>query len=375
MAENNNEIFEDFVKSFSEETEVAVAEPVVPVAVETPIPVAEEVATEVDEDLDRFTIIESTTDDVQSSAPVTPEPVRESEPLREERREQVPQVQAEPEFANEDSKRLFEMLKAGKLEEVKDMLNASLADYSKLAPIDKIKAQLRKQSPDLDENDLNEYIQDKYHLYGEEHQDYDDKASRKGRVALKMDASQAQAFLEGTKKPLSIPEQFKTAQGSVNNEEVISSYLKGEEAKMVESQKAASITWQQTVDKELSVIPPMRFKLSDNTEVEYNLSETEKNQLKTNLRSANISSIFNELGWVDKDGKENLLKLAHDMYLVKNKDTIIRAATKQQAVAEKLKMVKTLNNVNLERTSPTGTQSTDEEEASRMEDMFLNNKR
>ena len=375
MAENSNEIFEDFVKSFSEEAEVAVAEPVVTAPVETPLPVAEEVATEIDEDADRFTIID-TNDSVESSAPVIPEQVREQEPLREERREPVvPQVQAEPEFANEDSKRLFEMLKAGRLEEVKDMLNASLADYSKLAPIDKIKAQLRKQSPDLDENDLNEYIQDKYHLYSEDHQDYDDKSSRKGRVALKMDASQAQAFLEGTKKPLSIPEQFKTAQGSVNNEEVISSYLKGEEARMVESQKAASITWQQTVDKELAVIPPMKFKLSDNTEVEYNLTETEKNQLKTNLRSANISSIFNDLGWVDKDGKENLLKLAHDMHLIKNKDTIIRAATKQQAVAEKLKIVKTLNNVNLERTSPTGTQSTDDEDASRMEDMFLNNKR
>lgn len=370
MAENKNEIFEDFVKSFSEE-EVAVAEPEVtaPVEEEIATPVAE-LPTEVDEDADRFTIVESTLG--ETVAPVVPVAVAVPETVT---RTPEPVPQKEPEFANEESRQLFEMLKLGKLEEVKDMLNASLADYSKLSPVDKIKAQLRSQSPDLDETDLNEYIQDKYHLYGEDHQDYDEKAFKKGRVSLKMDASQAQAFLEGRKKPLSIPEQFTKAQGSVNNEDVISSYLQGEEAKQVESQKAASVIWQQTVDKDLAVIPAMKFKLSDNTEVEYNLTETEKNQLKTNLRSANISTIFNELGWVDKDGKENLVKLAHDIYLVKNKDTIIRAATKQQAVAEKLKMVKSINNVNLDKTSPINTLSTDEEDANKFEDMFLNNKR
>lgn len=373
MAEIKDEMFTDFVNSFSDEPEVAVAEPVVQAPVEeipTPVDTATE---EVDEDADRFTIVDN---EVADTAPVTTESAVAPTETREYQAEPVaPIVQAEPEFANEDSKRLFEMLKAGKLEEVKDMLNASLADYSKLSPVDKIKAQLRKQSPDLDETDLNEYIQDKYHLYGEDHQEFDDKQSRKGRVALKMDASQAQAFLESTKKPLSIPEQYSKAQGSVNNEEVISSYLKGEEAKMVESQKAQTITWQQTVDKELASIPPIKFKLLDNTDIVYNLTDSEKTQLKTSLRGANVSTIFNELGWVDKDGKENLLKLAHDMYLVKNKDTIIRAATKQQAIAEKLKMVKNINNVNLDRSAPVNAQSSEDESQSLMEDKFLNNKR
>lgn len=360
QAELDTAVIEAPVTELEREPE-AVAEPVAaePEAVATPEPSIEE---------DRFTVVDAT----EPAQPVAAEvPAYEPQATPEAAKPEPER----PQFANSESEALFEMLKAGKIEEVKDLLNAHLADYSRLSPVDKIKEQLRRQSPDLDDNDIADYLQDKYHLYKEDDAEYDERAAKKGRVALKMDASAAQSYLDSTKKGLQIPDQFKTPNLNINSEEVIATYLKGEEARQVEVQKEAGQKWQHSVDTALVDIPPLRFKLSDGKEAEFKLTAAEKLELKTKLRTTSVATLFTELGWVDKDGKENLQKLATDIYLLNNRDTIVRGATQQAAVAQKVKMLSEMSNADLNRTVPGTSTLTDRQIDDKFVDDVLFRKR
>lgn len=67
-----------------------------------------------------------------------------------------------PEFANEDSKKVYDLLLEGKVSEVADILSSQNRDYSKYNDLDVRKEIIRKENPYWSEEDVAEFVSDRY---------------------------------------------------------------------------------------------------------------------------------------------------------------------------------------------------------------------
>lgn len=126
-------------------------------------------------------------------------------------------VAPEIKFENDSSKQVYELLVAGKIDDVYDVLKKQKTDYASLKDIDVIKLDLKKDNSYLTDTELDELIVDKYGL--DEEITEDDKTDltasqlreKEARIAknqrsVKRDASSVRVKMESSKTDIKMPE-------------------------------------------------------------------------------------------------------------------------------------------------------------------------
>jgi hypothetical protein len=259
-------------------------------------------------------------------------------------------------FANEDSKKVFEYLKEGKVEDVLSVYQQQkqLENIEKLDTDGILKLKLRYENPELTEEELNDEFQSRY---GVDEPDIDedlddaadiDKAKKKyerEKSAMerlkKKELKEAKDFLQEKKKEIVLPD-------------IQTSAPRQQQEGSNEAEEAAIKEFR---DKYLNAIPTtiddivgFESKYKD-SELEFNttyvIDANEKAALKEKMESFTLQDYFMPR-YINEKGDFDTEAIAHDLYVLENFDKIVEAHVSQAVNQAKSLFVKGLKNANFQ---------------------------
>ena len=259
-------------------------------------------------------------------------------------------------FANEDSKKVFEYLKEGKVEDVLSVYQQQkqLENIEKLDTDGILKLKLKYENPELTEDEIDDEFQSRY---GVDEPDIDedlddasdiDKAKKKyerEKAAMerlkKKDLKEAKDFLQEKKKEIVLPDiQTSTPQQqqAVSNE--------AEEAAVMEFRNK----YLQAIPSTIDEIVGFESKYKD-SELEFNttyvIDANEKASLKDKMENFTLQDYFMPR-YIDEKGDFDTEAIAHDLYVLENFDKIVEAHVSQAVNQAKSFFVKGLKNANFQ---------------------------
>ncbi len=303
--------------------------------IETPVEVNAEVTPPVVEPPAAETPTEPV--EVPITDPPVEEPVAEVPPTTTEVIREVEKIVEKYPEMDEFQQTILEYILEGKTKELGQFIAESQRDYTTMSDYDVVKADLLKKNPhytpeilelkmerqygDLAKINLDAIPEDKpdEYLAAQAHnQKVDDNLK-----LLKLDAFEARNVLETGRKEIKLPK--------ITKEEVAVQT----EAPTPEAIEAAKKEWAEYVDKGIPEVKEFTYKV-ENEDVSYKVSDAERNELATFLKAANGNEILQRLGWMDKDGKQNISKIAGDVLKLEKMQTIISNSFKKgQSVGTK----------------------------------------
>jgi hypothetical protein len=257
-------------------------------------------------------------------------------------------------FANEDSKKVFEYLKEGKVEDVINVFQQQkqLQNIDKLDTDGILKLKLKYENPELSEEEINDEFQSRYGVDEPDiDEDLDDaadieKAKKKferEKSAMerlkKKDLKEAKDFLQEKKKEIVLPDIQTSApqqQQAVSNE--------AEEAAVREFRDK----YLQAIPTTIDDIVGFESKYKD-SELEFNttyiIDANEKAALKDKMENFTLQDYFMPR-YIDEQGNFDTEAIAHDLYVLENFDKIVEAHISQAVNQAKSLFVKGLKNAN-----------------------------
>lgn len=257
----------------------------------------------------------------------SPEPIQNRPD--EEKKDIKPATQ-DFKFANEESEKVFNLLKEGKKDEVLNILSEQkkLAEVDKLPPADIIKLSLQYNNKDFSQSDINDLFEERYVMPEapvQEDTELDDefearvekhkKEVEKVENRIKRDAKPAITELSKLAKEIVLPDiQTETTKAKEPTQEELEGLKKAKEFFFQDADNAAkSFNGYNTTFKDEEV----EIKAS------YPVTEDEKKSITPLLESiyTDIPKFLSELGWSDKDGKVTP-KLIEDLHLLQNRDKV-----------------------------------------------------
>lgn len=252
-----------------------------------------------------------------------------------------PQTKAEIEFANEESKKIHDLLREGKTAEVRKYLDAqeTLANVETMATEQKLKLYIKLQNPKFDE----ELVEDEYRtLYQIDEDDFigDELKLRKEKARLEQrlenDSDKAMEFFEQYRKKIELPD-ITAPQAAIDED--------------YESWKASMQTSTETITN--VIIPAIEavkendlvraIKVSDaNNQMDFDVKITpDKEDFSTaQLTAKNVIDFLKDLTYNDK-GDVTPKELIDMVLWYKNKDKYVQSAARQAVNAERLRVVST----------------------------------
>jgi len=322
--------------------------PVAPDAVytpETPIETPAEVTAEVTPPVvteETPAAIEAPTEvPAEVPAPTQVEVIREVEKI----------VEKYPEM-DEYTSELFTALMEGKEDVLLNYLSEKHRDYKKMSDYDAIKANLLKSNPHYSDEDAALKIEMQYgdvvkiDLSGidAESEEYAEavahnKTVERNQKLLKLDAVEARAALEAAKKEIKLP-KIKQQEAVVDNQPTPEAIEQGRR------------DWQAYVDNSIPEVKDFTYKVGDE-DVSYQVSDAERKEMSTLLKESSGNQILQELGWVDKEGKQNVSKIAGDVLKLKKMATLISNAYTQGKTAGTKSTVAEIKNLDLSQNNST----------------------
>lgn len=207
-------------------------------------------------------------------------------------------------FPDEQSRKIYEYIKDGKIEDVASFLNAQL-QLSRLDAMDdetKIKTYLRYNHPTWSEDD----IKDEYDTTYGALDSPDSTEARRIRRQWKEDAAKAYEYLQGKKSEIKLPElpvpDQTTPQLDKQQIEKMNEYRKN----YLDSLKSASDEF-----KGYSVkVKDDDFEL----DASFNVPQSEKNSFFNDLENFDLQGFFENNYF--SEGKYNTRRMAEDMWLI-----------------------------------------------------------
>lgn len=231
-------------------------------------------------------------------------------------------------FANEESEKIFNLLKEGKNEEVFKVL----AEQQKLVTVegaDAIKLQLQYQNKDFSDDDINELFNERYEMPEKPVQDLEtdeefaakiekyERDVKKVENRIARDAKPAKTELQKLQKEIvftDIKPETSLQQKEPTQEELAAIALQKENFLKDVDAGAKTFNGYNATFKDKEVEIP----------VAYVVTEEEKNSIKPLLESAwtNLGDFFTKVGWADAEGTVNTAKMIEDLHLIQNKESI-----------------------------------------------------
>jgi hypothetical protein len=267
-------------------------------------------------------------------------------------------------FANEESEKVFNLLKEGKKEEVLSILNEQkkLSEVEKLSPADIIKLNLQYQHKDFTQIEINDLFEEQYE-YPEkpvmgELDDEDEfktrtekyeKAVQKIDARITRDSKPAIAELQKLSKEIVLPEITKPETDVLEpTQEELDAHKKEVERflKSVDESIASHNGYNATFkDEEVEI------------QVAYPLSKEEKEQIQPliALSSLDAGAFLKGIGWINEKGEINAAKLAEDIPFILNKNSIINKMVSETGNKRYAEAKKSVRNIDYGGNKPGGS--------------------
>lgn len=221
-------------------------------------------------------------------------------------------------FANEQIEKLNDYVAKGG--NVSEYLRTQTANYDDMDESAIVKASMRFNNPELDNEDVDLLFQDMYKLDEDE---YTENEIRLSKIKLKQSAKKAKTELVKFQQENSTPKSHQDA-----------------EAEKVQLEENAR-QWSGKVDDSLKEFKSVDFEINNKGD-KFSFELNDKALETVSYSTKNLGEFWNR--YVNKDGSENITKLARDMAALDNLDSIVRNAYAQGASGGKEDVIKDIKN-------------------------------
>lgn len=285
----------------------------------------------------------------------TATPIEETASITEEKKVEPTIIEPEPiKFANEESEKVFNLLKEGKIDDVYAIISEQkkLATVDKLPPADIIKLNLQYQHKDFTPQEINDLFEDTYSMPEKPVQsiseDDDDFKAREDKYnaqlekienRIKRDAKPATAELLKLSKEIVLPD--------IQKQQALVNEPTQEELDVL---KAKSDLFLKKAAEELNALQGYKVTYKDE-EVEipvaYNLTKDEKSKIQPliELSHSNGIEFLKSIGWLDEAGELVASKLAEDLPFIINKEAVLQKMVTETGVLRYAAAKKSIKNI------------------------------
>jgi hypothetical protein len=195
-----------------------------------------------------------------------------------------------------------------------------MANYEEMSDEQIVKNYMKFQNPELSFEDIGLLYEDSYKLDEDE---YTDKEVKLSKIKLKQKASQAYKELTKFQKDTAVPQAQKDTEA--------------EKAAIEENQKK----WRSQVHNTLKDFGTVDFDLNDKGD-KYTFKVSEDSMKYVTNTTLNLPDFWKR--YVNEDGSENVSKLAREMAILDNVDSIVRSAYAQGKSGGKEDVIKDIKN-------------------------------
>ncbi len=233
---------------------------------------------------------------------------------------------------DENSKKIYDYIKEGKLSELKEFLDLQTQDFASKPQDELLRQYLKAENPDWSSEDIDDVLSSKYGL-GLDEELLTDQEKRAFDRQLKADAKKALEFFESKKAQISLPDlNPKTELPEGPSEEEIA---------------AQAEAWDSSVVESLKGFDKLSISIKDNEQFEFSIDEKTATQLTEDLKALgrDITVFFKPY---IKEGKIDSRKLAEDMAFLRNKEAVVRSAVVAQVAKAQENWLKGIKNTNFQ---------------------------
>lgn len=246
-------------------------------------------------------------------------------------------VKEEIKFENDESKRVFDLIKAGKVKEVRDYLDRqdrldrlTQYDLSKAEQAaDILKAHLQFKNPDLTPKEVDRLINRKF-SFPEKPANNLDLTPEENQAAIQAWENKVREIEEDMiiEAKLVRPElsQFKSNLVLPDIQPPVDPAAAEAKQKELQQWQTSRNNYLTSLNRDLQNFNGFTFTYKDN-EVEYQIpfapSDQEKAQLKEQLSDFNRDQFLDQR-WFDEAGNPKINEIAADIYLLQNRDKIMQ---------------------------------------------------
>ena len=272
---------------------------------------------------------------------------------------------AVPQFENELSEQVYNMIVEGKVDELIEVLGAKkfAEDVKEMADEDVIKSYIRANNPDFDEDDVEAEYSENYTI--DEYQFDESKVKREQKKMsqrIRSDAQEAREFFESLAQDIKLPELSRQAEAPVEED--------NETDILIQEQRSKFLSSLDGVEARVSSLPfqwkDEKANIAVNGKFEIPAQELSKyRQAAEDLEGYQVDRYY-------KDGQYLTDKMVREMYIADNFDKIMTAAISQAVNQTRLEMLKQSKNIQSEL-EPSGTfkPNAADEERSMLDKLFM----
>ena len=274
----------------------------------------------------------------------------------------------EPQFANENSKTIYEYLVEGKEDDVAEVL-LNKRQIDKLLKSDlndadaaeqMVKLSLKQKNKELTDSEVEFMFNQQYSApekpikgYLETDEEYEQELSQwqkqvdNRKMQLSIAAKMAKPEIEKVKQELVLP---KLNASNISTEEL-------EKQKVLQDQDIQKKieAYNKSLEEEFNVFNGFEVKYKDEdveVPIAFTLSDTDKASLKQDLASIDLDKfILNR--WFNEDGTPKTRSLMEDMALLKNKDAVLNKMVNETASKVKESIYKRSANISISTSQQT----------------------
>lgn len=270
---------------------------------------------------------------------------------------------AEPAYANEESKKIAQYLKEGKVDDVLQVYNEQrrLSAAKDLSDAEVVKLAMEYKHAGLSAEDIQEEFQSKYTAEKPEEPNQDDylddesfekaqkdykkdlakyeKAQKSLQRQLKLEASESRDYLQSLVKDIVLPD-ISSAEPHPDPAEYESSLKAWEQNRQ---------SYLSSLEKSSADFKEIPFEVNDEGVTfkgSYQIDEAERQALQKDLAEKNVMDDLLLSRYVKGDNYDTK-QLMEDLYWLNNKDKIIASAVKQALASGKLEKIKEQKNIDL----------------------------
>jgi len=274
--------------------------------------------------------------------------------------------QAQPKFENELSEAVYQMLLEGKTEEIFEILGTKqfADDVQNLPDEDVLKAYIKVNNPDFDDNDVEDEFNESYAI--DEYQFDESKLKREQKKLsqrIKNDVQDAKEFFEGLAQDIKLPELSRRQTEQAPQEDV-------EMDAMIQEQRSLYLNSLNGVESRIGALPFQwrddKANMSVNGKFDIPAQELSKyRQAAENLEDYQVNRYY-------KDGQYQSDKMVKELYIADNFDKILNSAISQAVNQTRLEMLKQSKNIQSEQfTSGTFKPNAADDERAMLDQLFM----
>lgn len=274
--------------------------------------------------------------------------------------------QAQPKFENELSEAVYNMLLEGKTEEIFEILGTKqfAEDVQNLPDEDVLKAYIKVNNPDFDDDDIEEEFNESYSI---DEFNFDEsklkREQKKLSQRIKNDVQDAKEFFESLAQDIKLPELSRRQAEQAPQEDA-------EMEAMIQEQRSLYLNSLNGVESRIGTLPFQwrddKANMSVNGKFDIPAQELSKyRQAAENLEDYQVNRYY-------KDGQYQSDKMVKELYIADNFDKILNSAISQAVNQTRLEMLKQSKNIQSEQfTSGTFKPNAADDERAMLDQLFM----